>query len=114
MRPKAHRALLSGLALVPGTCLASDPRPMIYLFTVPVLIVSLLIAYAIATKSQTRFGYAWLAVLLLVNAYPGLNLAFSDVGGLTFNAAIHLLFLFLFVPAFFVLHGRLSKRAHGG
>ncbi|HJR56505.1 MAG TPA: hypothetical protein VJ798_07990 [Rhizomicrobium sp.] len=85
---------------------------MIFLFTAPILIASLLMAYAIATKSLTGFGYAWLAVLLLANAYPGLNLAFSDGGQLTFTATIHLLFPLLFVPAFFVLHRRLSRRAH--
>lgn len=114
MRLKAHQAFLSGLALVPGTCLASDPRPMIFLFTVPILIASLLIAYAIATKSLARAGYVWIAVLLLVNSYPGLNLAYSYGIELTFTAAIHLLFPLLFIPAFFVLHGRLSRQGHEG
>ena len=104
---------LIGAVLTPSVCLASDPRPLVFMFTVPLLVVSLLAAYAIATKSRTRLGYVALATILLFNSVTGIHLTFFQDGETPVVGAFHLLFPLLFVPAFYVLHKRRQASHHG-
>ncbi len=69
------RALLTfGLLLAPTTCFASDPTGLLILFTIPFLLLSVLIALAIAKVSKTGLGYVGLGILAALNFLPGLFL----------------------------------------
>jgi len=66
--------LALGLLFAPATCFASDPTGLLFLFTIPVLLISLLTAFAIAFASKTKRGYSGLIVLAVLNFLPGIFL----------------------------------------
>lgn len=103
--------LALGLLLAPATCFASDPTGLLFLFTVPVLLISLLIAFALACFSKTTRGFSGLLVLAALNLLPGIFLTLelfrherSVIPGMVHMAA----YCLLLIP-FGILRRRLGK-----